>query len=337
MNASPTTKNTFSRLGLAVAVLMIATTVGEYTIAFLLLWLDPALTSAWWANWLVSIVPLYGFGLPLMYLTLCTLPPTPHNATCSNGFISYEKPAFGAKDWVRILFIGFGCMYIGSIVGSVLMNVLSGLTGYPYANALEEMMDTSPWWATLIGTCVVAPLGEEFIFRKLFIDRARRFGDVPAILFSGILFGLFHGNLFQFFYAAALGILLAYIYTRTGNVWLTVAMHAAINLVGGVIVPALTETIPEDVTVQMTLLQMLVSLLISVWAYGVIAIAIVLLIQRFKWRVLSASPDLRPTRSVLQDAIGNPGMIAALAVLGLTVLATLIIPVVQYYLEQLLL
>ena len=335
MNASPTTKNTFSRLGLAVAVLMIATTVGEYAIAFLLLWLDPALASAWWANWLVSIVPLYGIGLPLMYLTLCTLPPAPHNAVCSNGFVSYEKPAFKAKDWVRILFLGFGCMYIGSIVSSVLMNVLSGLTGYPYANALEDMMDNSPVWVTLVGGCVLGPLGEEFIFRKLFIDRARRFGDVPAILLSGILFGLFHGNLFQFFYATALGILLAYIYTRTGNIWLSVAMHAVVNLVGGVIVPTLAEMIPEDVTMSVTLPQMLVSLLISVWAYGSIVAAIVLLIQRFKWRVVSASPDLRPTRSVLQDAVSNPGMIAALAVLVVIILVGLVVPVVQFYLAQL--
>ena len=335
MNASPTTKNTFSRLGLAVAVLMIATTVAEYAIAFLLLWLDPALASAWWANWLVSIVPLYGIGLPLMYLALQKIPPAPHNAVCSNGFVSYEKPAFKAKDWVRILFLGFGCMYIGSIIGSILMDVLSGLTGYPYANALEEMVDGSPIWATLIGTCVVAPLGEEFIFRKLFIDRARRFGDVPAILFSGVLFGLFHGNLFQFFYAAALGILLAYIYTRTGNIWLSVAMHAVVNLVGGVIVPTLAEMIPEDVTMSVTLPQMLVSLLISAWAYGSIVAAIVLFIQRFKWRVLSASPDLRPTRSVLQDAVSNPGMIAALVVLVFIILVGLVVPVVQFYLAQL--
>lgn len=332
---TPTPKSTFSRLGLSIVWLMVGTTVGEYAIAFLLLWASPAAYSAWWANWLISIVPLYGIGLPLMYLTLQKLPTAPHNAVCSNGFVSYEKPAFTKGHWVRILFMGFGCMYIGSIVGSILMGILSGVTGYPYANALEEMVDGSPLWATLLGTCVVAPLGEEFIFRKLFIDRARRFGDAPAIIFSGVLFGLFHGNLFQFFYAAALGILLAYVYTRTNNIWLTVSMHAAVNLMGGVIVPALSEMIPEDVTVQLTTVQMLISLAISVWAYGSIIAAIVLFIKRFKWRVLAASPDWRPTRSVLYDAVNNPGMIAALAVLVFTIIVGLVVPVVQFYLTQL--
>ena len=330
-----TPKSTFSRLGLSIVWLMVGTTAAEYAIAFLLLWANPALLSAWWANWLVSIVPLYGIGLPLMYLTLQKLPPAPHNAVCANEFITYEKPAFTVGNWVRILFMGFGCMYIGSIMSSILMGILSGLTGYPYANALEDMMDNSPVWVTLVGGCVLAPLGEEFMFRKLFIDRARRFGDVPAILFSGVLFGLFHGNLFQFFYAAALGILLAYVYTRTNNIWLTVAMHAVTNLMGGVIVPALGEMIPEDVTVQFTTTQLFVSLAVAVWAYGSIVAAIVLFIKRFKWRVLAASPDRRPTRSVLYDATKNSGMIAALVVLMAIIFWGLAFPVIQFYLVQL--
>ena len=332
---TPTAREVFSRLGLSVVLLTVGTTVTQYAIGFLLRWANPAFLSAWWANWLVSIVPLYGIGLPLMYLTLYKLPPAPHNAVCANVFISYEKPTFTKGNWVRILFMGFGCMYIGSIIGSILMGVLSVLTGYPYANALEEMVDGSPLWVTLIGTCVIAPLGEEFIFRKLFIDRARRFGDVPAILFSGVLFGLFHGNLFQFFYAAALGILLAYVYTRTGKIWWCVAMHAVINLVGGVIVPALTEMIPEDPTVELTTLQAFLSLVVAVWAYGSIIAAIVLFIKRVKWRVLAASPDLRPTREVMRDALSNAGMIAALALLAFTILWGLAVPVLTIYLAQL--
>lgn len=331
---TPTARETFSRLGLSLVLLTVGMTVGQYAISYLLLWLAPDAVYLWWPNWVVSVVPLYGIGLPLMYLVLRGLPPAPHNATCSGGFITYEKPAFTVGSWVRVLFMGFGCMYVGSIVGNLLMGLLSGLTGYAYANSLETVVGQSPVWATLLATCVIAPLGEELIFRKLFIDRARRFGDTAAILLSALLFGLFHANLFQFFYAFMLGILLAYVYTRTGKLSWCVAMHATVNLMGGVIIPALSGLLPDDLTVEPTLTQLLVSLAISVWAYGSIITAIVLLIKRFRWRVLSPAPDQRPTRSVMRDAFSNAGMIAAVILLSFSILLGLALPVIQAYLVQ---
>ena len=69
---------------------------------------------------------------------------------------------------------------------------------------------------------------------------------LPSILLSGLLFGLFHGNLFQFFYAAAVGMILAYVYTRTGRYLWCVAMHAIINLMGSIVIPALAALLPAD-------------------------------------------------------------------------------------------
>ena len=331
---TPTAREVFSRLGLSLVLLTVGTTVGRYAIGYLLLWLAPDTVHLWWANRVVSVVPLYGIGLPLMYLSLRGLSSAPHNATCSSGFITYGKPAFTVGSWVRILFMGFGCMYVGSIIGNALMGILSGLTGYSYANTLETVVEQSPVWATLLGICVIAPLGEELIFRKLFIDRARRFGDTAAILLSALLFGLFHANLFQFFYAFMLGILLAYVYTRTGKLSWCVVMHAAVNLMGSVAIPALSDLIPDDLTVALTLTQLLVALFISAWAYGTIIAAIVLLIKRFRWRVLSPAPDQRPTRSVLRDAFSSTGMIAAVLLLTSSILLGLALPVILSHLQQ---
>ena len=333
--AVPTTRDTFSRLGLSIVLLTLGMTVAQYAISFLFLLAFPAAASAWWANWVVSFVPLYGIGLPMMYLVLQKLPPAPHNAVCDNGFISYEKPAFTAKNWFTVLFMGFGCMYIGGMVGNLCMSLLSAVTGYSYTSALETMVDTSPLWMTLLGTCVIAPLGEEFIFRKLFIDRARRFGDAPAILLSGLLFGLFHGNLFQFFYAAMLGILLAYVYTRTNNLWLCVGMHATINLMGGTVIPALGELIPADPEAELTTLQALISLAVAVWAYGTMIAAAVLFVKRNKWRVLSPCPDRRSTRTVMGDAIAVPAMLAAVILSVFAMIVDLALPVIQMYLLKL--
>jgi hypothetical protein len=58
---------------------------------------------------------------------------------------------------------------------------------------------------------------------------------LPAILLPAFLFALFHQSASQFLYAFALGIMLGYFYCRTGNYWLTVAVHAIFNTVSGVV------------------------------------------------------------------------------------------------------
>ncbi|MEG2260013.1 MAG: CPBP family intramembrane glutamic endopeptidase, partial [Oscillospiraceae bacterium] len=55
----------------------------------------------------------------------------------------------------------------------------------------------------------------------------------------GLMFGLFHMNLSQFFYAAVLGMLLAYITLKTGNIKQSAILHIAINITGSVIMPRL--------------------------------------------------------------------------------------------------
>ncbi len=325
-------KTSYSRLGLSIVLLTIGMTVMQYVLMYLLIFLVPGVQSMWWPNWVLSLVPLYGFGLPCMLFALRREPTAPHNAKCVNGFLAYEKPPFTFKNWLLILVMGFGCMYIGSLIGNGLMSLLSALTGYSYANGLSTMIDESPTWIIIFSTCICAPLGEEFIFRKLFIDRARRWGDTTAILLSGILFGAFHGNFFQFFYAAALGVLLAYIYTRTGNIWWCVGMHAVINFMGSIVTPALAEMLPEDPMATLTPAQSIVSLLLSVWAYGMIIGGIVLLVKRRKWRVLAPGCDPRPTSRILREAILNPGMLTALILLSLTILSNLVVPVLEFYL-----
>ena len=71
------------------------------------------------------------------------------------------------------------------------------------------------------------------MFRKILIDRAIVFGDKTAILLSGLLFGLFHGNFYQVFYAFGVGCVLAYVYIRTGKIWYSISLHMAVNFFNG--------------------------------------------------------------------------------------------------------
>ena len=72
---------------------------------------------------------------------------------------------------------------------------------------------------------------------------------------SALMFGLFHGNLAQFFYAWFLGIVFGYVYYKTGNVIYTMLMHMTINFVGGVVAPRLLAGVDLAETDPMKLLS----------------------------------------------------------------------------------
>ena len=96
------------------------------------------------------------------------------------------------------------------------------------------------WSFVFLGVLVVgilAPIVEEIIFRKLLIDNMSKYGIVASVTISAFLFGLFHGNLAQFFYAWALGIIFGFVYVYTGKIIYTILLHMSGNLVSsGIIV-----------------------------------------------------------------------------------------------------
>ena len=108
-------------------------------------------------------------------------------------------------------------------------------------------------------------VAEEFIFRGVIAQSllehfgTGRAGVWKACLLSGLLFGAAHltnllssapfGVLMQCVFAASLGTLFAAIYFRTGNLWVTVFLHGAMDiasmLVGGLYG---TEDVAESIS-----------------------------------------------------------------------------------------
>lgn len=60
------------------------------------------------------------------------------------------------------------------------------------------------------------------------------------------MFGLFHGNLNQFAYAMLLGMFLAFLYVKTGNLKITIGLHMCINFMGAVVSVLLLKAIHLD-------------------------------------------------------------------------------------------
>ena len=87
--------------------------------------------------------------------------------------------------------------------------------------------------ALLIFTAVVvAPLGEEIIFRGYIYGVARRFaGRWAAAIFSALLFAAIHAHIPALAPLAVLALALTFVYESTGSLWAPILMHATFNAI----------------------------------------------------------------------------------------------------------
>lgn len=229
-------RKTFNRLGfglftIAAVTILLQILLGALTAAGL------PVSENTWILWLITFAPLYLVGIPLGLLVMRKAP--------------REEAApvrLGVGNFFVFLIMCFPLMYGGNLIGTLLSSLLSGGSAQNPLNSFA--FDSSPLKILVI--VVLAPLAEEFVFRKQLIDRTVRYGEKTAILFSALSFGLFHMNLFQFFYAFALGLLFAYIYVRTRRLRYSLALHMIINFVGSVLAPYLVSRMGEDTLAQLS-------------------------------------------------------------------------------------
>ena len=178
-----------------------------------------------WYYYLGSPAIVYGVGLLLLPLILRNCP-TPKIARA-------PRPRF--RQVGSGLLCGLGALYAGSYLGQLL---LFHTNTSDYAG---EAMSGTPIFFALLCTVIIAPILEEIIFRKLLLDRLLFLGDWSALLISALFFALFHTNLYQFFYAFTVGVILGYIRIMTGSLAWNIGLHMFINFFCGVMVDYLPD------------------------------------------------------------------------------------------------
>ena len=141
-----------------------------------------------------------------------------------------------------------------AFLGTFLKSFMTVLTSSNNVATSITLADRS--WAYILVeipvTTILVPIVEEYIFRKVLIDKTARYGFGPAILLSGLTFGIFHGNVHQFFYTVTIGFFFAYIYCYTGKIRHTIFMHMGYNFYSGAIIPLARKMIHEEVTMTVT-------------------------------------------------------------------------------------
>ena len=139
-------------------------------------------------------------------------------------------------------------------------------------------------------------------------------------------------NLFQFFYAFALGLMFGYVYVRTSKLRYSVAMHMIVNFMGGVVAPwvvtnididslmnVLTSAENGDGTAMMQWMGqnatgMMIFGIYMLLYYGLIIAGVVLLIRERKNFEFYTAPEELPRGMRTSTAILNVGVVTYIVV-----------------------
>ncbi len=184
---------------------------------------------------LFSMAPMYLIGMPVLILLVKTTPAQ-----------KIEPHPMKPGHFVIAAIMCFGAVYLTNIIGIIITTVIGMLKGSSVQNELANVTESVSLWMIALIMVICAPIIEEYVFRKLIVERTIRYGEGVAVLLSGLMFGLFHGNLNQFIYAFVLGMFLAFLYVKTGKLKITIALHMMINFMGGLVTSVLTRFVPLD-------------------------------------------------------------------------------------------
>ena len=215
-------KKKFSRIGFALLAFFGVSLASIFLIQFILARCFAISLLSPTASVILSSVGMYAFGAPCFFLILRRLPAVPP-----------PRGKVHAGTLCVLFFIAYACMYVGNTLGLFTVAVLQNLTGFTLTSASLDLLPDLPWYTTAGFVVLIGPFFEELIFRKLILDRTRVYGEKTAIVFSALLFGFYHQNPQQFFYATFIGLVFGYLYLRTGKLSVCWLLHGLFNFFGG--------------------------------------------------------------------------------------------------------
>ncbi len=103
-------------------------------------------------------------------------------------------------------------------------------TGYEVTSFdYETKNDAATVLTDVISSVIAAPIAEEMFFRGVVLKQTSRVSARFGIVFSALMFGLMHGNPYQFVMATVIGLYFGYITVKTDSLIPSIVCHIAIN------------------------------------------------------------------------------------------------------------
>lgn len=308
-------KKIFSKLAFGFLVYLLIAQLVSIIAVFITGKLAPHLYNSEEFMLALSSVIQYVIALPVFWLCIKSIP---KHAPVKNRV--------NAKRVMQYLVVCMFFMYVGNYISTFLMTEIETLLGRTPENAVNTLLGSTNLWVSALIVGIIGPIFEELIFRKLCIDRLTPYGEVTAILLPSFIFGLFHGNLYQFFYAFLIGVILSYVYVKTGKIIYSMGIHIFINMFCGIL-PSLVFTM-LDYNELMTLVESgaiteayisanaLPILLFIIYSYGMLAmvgVGMFVLLRNIKNIQINKGEVRFPKGTALETVMFNAGTIVLVA------------------------
>ena len=128
----------------------------------------------------------------------------------AGGLIPVQKKVrLSLPQILLLLLAGAGLAQYGNFLMAMLQSFISSTT---YQDSMTRITEGKSLLMMIFWMGIVAPAAEEMIFRWLIYLRLRDWLKMPvAAVISGLIFGIYHGNIVQGIYASILGTAFAYI------------------------------------------------------------------------------------------------------------------------------
>ena len=145
---------------------------------------------------------------------------------------------------------------------------------YERVSAVLDQLTGGPIWASFLVTAIFAPVFEEWMCRGVVLrGLLTKMKPVWAIVISALFFALIHFNPWQSLNAFIIGLVMGYVYYKTGSLWLTMVLHFVNN--GTAVVLSHVDSLKDaDMWIQMFPLNTY----ICIYVVGVIVFTSILLV-----------------------------------------------------------
>lgn len=124
-------------------------------------------------------------------------------------------------DMLLTLLFGILVQPVITLISALSMVFAKNVTGA----SVYEIADRVPFFVCLLLVAVMPAVMEETVYRGVFYNEYGKINPLKAALLSGLMFGIMHGNINQFCYAAAMGIIFAFLVEATGSILSTMLVH----------------------------------------------------------------------------------------------------------------
>lgn len=217
-------KKFFSKIGINYLIFAVSAIIMQVILVNILRPVNVSLLNDFNVLTIISAVCNYVLPLPILVFLMSKLESD-----------RLEKHSLTLTTFITYIAVSLTLMWIGNIIGLIITTLISFSTPADISNPVLELLNSTDMWINLLLVSIIGPVFEEFFFRKLLIDRTAKYGARISILLSALMFGLFHGNLSQFFYAFLMGGFFAYVYLKTGKLIYPILLHISVNFMGSVV------------------------------------------------------------------------------------------------------